>query len=145
MFFTNSIISYGWGLLKRRVKASVLESSPLLDALYRSRDSFGLEGVNYEFWTYPTARAEGGFWVRNNKTVAVLLSEGFLLSATESQVASMMESLNAGNFQEIRHINRRESLLMVFEGWKGESRNYRFWVISFLLYPLERFFKIAKM
>jgi len=145
MFFTNSIIAYGWGILKKRVRASVLHSSPLLDALYRSRDSFGLEGVNYEFWCYPTAHAEGGFWVRNNKTVVVLLSEGFLLSATESQVASMMESFNSGNFHEIRRINRRESLLMVFEGWKGESKNYRFWVISFLLYPLERFLKIARI
>ncbi len=143
--FTNLIISYGWNRLKRKLNASEIRSSPLLDALNRSRESFGLENVSYRFWSYPTAKAEGAFWLRNQKTVFVLLSEGFLRSASESQVASMMESLNSGNFREIRTINRRESLLMLFRSWKGESRRYRFWIISFFLYPLERLLKIAKI
>jgi hypothetical protein len=143
--FTNFIIAYGWSALCKRINAAELRSSPLLDALFRSRESFGLENVNYQFWSYPDAKAEGAFWIRNPKTVAVLLSEGFLRSASESQVASMMESLNSGNFREIRTINRRESLLMLFRSWKGESRRYRFWIISFFLYPLERFLKIAKI
>jgi hypothetical protein len=142
---TNLLIAYGWGTLKKRLNALELNASPLLDALHRSRESFGLEGVRYEYWCYPTATAEGSFWIRNRKTVVVLLSEGFLRGATESQVASMMESLNAGNFNEIRNINRQESLLMLFRSWKGDTGRYRFWVTSFLLYPLERFLKIAKI
>jgi hypothetical protein len=143
--FTNLIISYGWNRLKRKLNVSEIRSSPLLDALNRSRESFGLENVSYRFWSYPTAKAEGSFWLRNQKTVFVLLSEGLLRSASESQVASMMESLNTGNFREIRAINRRESLLMLFRSWKGESRHYRFWITSFFLYPLERLLKIAKI
>jgi len=143
--FTNWIIANGWSRLKKDLMASELKSSPLLDALHRSRESFGLENVTYQFWSYPASKAEGAFWIRNHKTVAVLLSEGFLRSASESQVASMMEGLNTGNFREIRAINRRESLLMLFKSWKGESRHYRFWIISFFLYPLERLLKIAKI
>jgi hypothetical protein len=142
---TNWIISYGFNAVIRHNLAYPLSSSPLLDALERSRNSFGLEGVKYEYWGHPTPNAIGSFWIKNQKTVVILLSEGFLNAATESQVATMMESLNSSNFQEIRRINRMESLLMIFDRWKGESRHFRFWVVSFFLYPLERFLKIAKI
>ena len=142
---TNWVISYGLNAIMKRDRAFPLTASPLLDALERSRNSFGLEGVKYDYWSHPSPATEGSFWIKNNKSVVVLLSEGFLNAATESQVASMMESLNTGNFQEIRRINRRQSLLLIFNSWKGESRYFRFWLTSFLLYPLERFLKIAKI
>ncbi len=143
--FTNWVISYGFNTVIKRDHAYPLTASPLLDALERSRNSFGLEGVKYEYWGHPSPSAVGSFWIKNQKTVIVLLSEGFLNAATESQVASMVESLSSGNFQEIRRINRLESLLLIFDRWKGESRHFRFWILSFFLYPLERFLKIAKI
>lgn len=141
----NRIISYGLGLVKKRKRAALLTSQLWLDSLERSRRSFGLEGVTYEYWSYPTAKPEGSFWIRSNKSVVILLSEGFLKTATESQVVAMMESLNGNNFQAVRRGNKQQAFQFLINQLKGQSRHYRYWILSFFLYPLERFLKIAKI
>ncbi len=143
--FTNSVISFGISASKKRKNAVLLTNVAWLESLERCRQSIGLESVQYEYWSYPSPSPEVSIWIRNNKSVVFFLSDGFLKVATESQVVTMMESLNAGNFQEIRGKNRQKSFSLMISQFKGESRRYRFWILSFFLYPLERFLKIAKI
>ncbi len=143
--FTNRIISYGISTEKKNKKAVLLTMTSWLDALERCRKSFGLEGITYEYWCYPTPNPEGSIWIKGNKNVLLFLSEGFLKIATEPQAVALMESLNASNFQEMRLKNKHESLAIWINNLKGESRHYRYWISSFFLYPLERFLKIAKI
>ncbi len=132
-------------MVKKKRRAVVLNSPEWLESLERCRNSFGLEGVNYEYWSYPTPSPEGSIWIKNNKSVVLFLSEGFLKLATESQVVGMMESLNAGNFHDTRRENKQITFSLFMEQLKGESRFFRYWILSFFLYPLERFLKIAKI
>ena len=137
--FLNQIIAYGIATEKKLNQATVLGPSPWFDALERCRHSFGLEGVSYEYWTYPSTSPEGSIWIKNNKSVVMFLSDGFLKLATESQAVVMMESLNAANFQATRRENKRKSFSFFMDELNGESRHFSYWVVSFLLYPLERF------
>ena len=145
----SSVISYGLAAVKKKKRAELLTDSAAdtawFDSLERSRKSFGLEGVSYEYWHYPTTQPEGSFWIKNNKRVVVLLSDGFLKTATESQVVAMMESLSTSTFQEVRRENRKKGLRLFFNSIKGESRHYRYWISSFFLYPLERLLNIARI
>ena len=143
--FMNRIISYGISAEKKNRNAVLLTVAPWLESLERCRKSFGLEGVSYEYWSYPTPNTEGSIWIKNNKSVILFLSEGFLKVATESQVVVLFESLNANNFQETRRKNKQESFALLINNIKGESRHYRYWILSFFLYPIERMLKIARI
>ena len=139
------IISYGISVFKKNKKAVLLTDLIWLESLERGRKSFGLEGVYYEYWCYPTTAFEGSFWIRSNKSVLLFLSDGFLKAATESQVMGMMEGLSATNFKNIRSENQKDSFRLILNALKGESRHYRYWVCSFFLYPVERLLRIARI
>jgi len=145
----SSVISYGLAETKKKKKAEPItgaaSDTAWFESLERSRKSFGLEGVSYEYWHYPATQPEGSFWIKSNKRVVVLLSDAFLKTATESQVVAMMESLSADSFHEVQQENRKKALRLFFNSIKGESRHYRYWISSFFLYPLERLFKIARI
>lgn len=138
MWLFNGFISYGFALLKKDKKAAVLTDPVWLASLERCRKSFGLEGVSYEYWSYPTPIPEGMFWIRGSRSVALLLSHGFLKTATETQVAAVIESLSTVNFNEYRRSNQVETVKRVVARIKGETGRYRYWLCSFFLYPLER-------
>lgn len=139
------IIAYGISVEKKRKRAVRLENPDWLETLDRCRNAFGLEGIDYEYWTYPSPNPEGSIWVRNQKSVLIFLSEGFLKVATEPQVVTMMESLNAKTFQVTRRKNKKDSIRAMISNFKGDSSRYRFWILSFFLYPLERMLKVAKI
>ena len=143
--FNNSIISYGISAEKKLKNATSLADVAWLESLERCRKSFGLEGVSYEYWSYPTPGPEVSIWIRNNKSVILFLSDGFLKLATESQVVVLFETLNTQQFQITRRKNKQESYCIFFKHLKGGSSHYRYWIFSFFLYPLERFLKIAKI
>lgn len=138
-------VSIGIAQTIRRLQASPIRNSDWIEALERSRKSFGLESVNYEYWVYPTPRAEGSFWIRHRHRVMIFLSEGMMKSATESNLGAMFESLNASNFNRYRVENQRETIALMLDAIKGKRNQFRYWGVSFLVYPLERFLKIAKM
>jgi len=139
------ILNLGLNRHIKKIKATVLVDRNWLESFERSRKSFGLENLSYQYWTYPDTKPEGTLWILNRKKAALLVSEGFLKTAEESQVALLMSHLSAQNFNQVRHDNQRQALQMFFNSIKGESNHYRFWVISFFLYPLERFLKIARI
>jgi len=143
--FANRMISFGISADKKNKNAILLNQSTWLESLERCKNSFGLEGVTYEYWSYPTPNPEVSIWVKNNKAIVLLFSDGFLKVATESQVVTLLESLNTQTFQEIRQKNKQEAFDYFFTAFKGGSRHYRYWVLSFFLYPLERLLKIAKI
>jgi hypothetical protein len=140
-----SFILFGVRQKIRRRNAVPIRNPEWLDSLERCRKAFGLEKIVYDYWSYPSPKQEGSFWVVSNQRVLVFLSDGFLKVATESQLASMMESLNAENIRRTRKSNLKSSVAMLLYQIKGDSRRYRFWILSFLFYPLERWLKIAKI
>jgi len=146
---SSSIIVYGLSEEKKRLGAVRFGDSNVeiqwLESLERCRKSFGLEGVSYEYWRYPSTHLEGEFWIKSRKKIAILLSEGFLKTATEAQVVAMMESLSTRRFHEVRRENRKKSIEFFFKAMKGEPRHYRYWFVSFFLYPFERFMRMAKI
>lgn len=139
------LINYGISVERKNKKAVPLENPAWLETLDRCRKSFGLENISYEYWSYPTPNPEGSIWVKNNKNVVFFISDGFLKIATEPQVVTMMESLNANTFSVTRRKNKKESIRYLINEVKGESSHYRFWILSFFLYPLERMLKVAKI
>ena len=104
----------------------------------------GPERTEVKFWVYPDSQAEFKVWV-TRKVIHVFFSQGFLGIATDEGLKLAFESLSKMDLSDIKLQNKREGLTLRFTRLKGTHENFRFWFLSFWLYPLERWLKIAKI
>lgn len=105
----------------------------------------GPERVNARFWIYPSSDAKLKVWVRGEKKLEILLSLGLFQLATDASLKAAFQTMTALSLSEVRNQNMRHALMMRFERLKGPQGDFRFWFVSFWLYPLERLLKIARI
>lgn len=105
----------------------------------------GPERVAARFWVYPSSDAQFKVWVKNEKTLEIFLSQGLLQLATDSGLKAAFQSMVSLSFADVRKQNRLHALMGRFDRLKGPKEDFRYWLISFWLYPLERLLKIARL
>ena len=105
----------------------------------------GRERVQARFWIYPSSEARFNIWIKNEKNIEIFLSLGLYQLATDAGLRAAFQSMSTLSFSEVRAQNRRHALMTRFQRLKGPSTDFRYWFLSFWLYPLERLLKIAKL
>ncbi len=115
------------------------------ERLQRLWKDAGRERVQSRFWIYPSSEAQFKVWVRSEKSIEIFLSLGLLQLATDAGLKAAFQTMSAFSFSEVKQQNRRHALNVRFQRWKGPETDFRFWFISFWLYPLERLLKIARL
>ncbi len=105
----------------------------------------GPERVVARFWIYPESGAHFKVWVSGNRQLEVFFSQGLLNLATDQGLKAAFTTMSSFDFSDIKLQNRQHALTTRFERLKGPKEDFRYWLLSFWLYPLERLLKIAKI
>jgi hypothetical protein len=113
-----------------------------LRALWREE---GPERMGVEFYSYRATGSEFKVWVHSPGKVGIFLSQGFLERATDQEIRAAFGGILEMKLREIRRRNRLFSVRLKLDRWKGREEEFRYWFLSFWLYPLERLLKIAKI
>jgi hypothetical protein len=111
-------------------------------ALWREE---GPERMGVEFFSYRATVSEFKVWVHTPGKVGIFFSRGFLEEASDREIAKAFRGVLEMRLREIRKKNRLFSVRLRLDRWKGREEEFRYWFLSFWLYPLERLLKIAKI
>jgi hypothetical protein len=98
-----------------------------------------------DFFEYRSPVPEAMVWVRNPGSVTMLFSRGFLETVSEQGLRSMFAGLDRARVRGIFLENRRFAVRLRFQGWKGSMNSFRYWFVSFWLFPIERLLFIARI
>lgn len=105
----------------------------------------GPERVVARFWIYPESGAHFKVWVSSQRQLEVFFSQGLLNLATNQGLKAAFTQVSGFDLSDIKLQNRQHALTARFERLKGPKEDFRYWFLSFWLYPLERCLKIAKI
>jgi hypothetical protein len=81
----------------------------------------------------------------NGSDLHLLISQGLLARASEEQLQILFRNILQSNLRQIQNENRLYALSLWWDELKGQQNRFRYWFVSFWLYPLERLLKIAKI
>ena len=101
--------------------------------------------LHADFFTFRSAEPRVVLWVRGRQSLAVLMSVGFLEAATDESLRRFFAGLGPESRRRIRIENVRHSVGRLFAVWKGERERFRYWFVSFWLFPIERLLTIARI
>jgi hypothetical protein len=138
-FWLNSYSEFLMRIRPQRLDAD-LESR--LRSLWREE---GPERMGVDFFSFRATPSEFKVWVHSSGKVGLFLSQGFLEQATDRDIRMAFRGVLEMKLREIRKRNRLFSVRLRLDRWKGREEEFRFWFVSFWLYPLERLLKIAKI
>jgi hypothetical protein len=105
----------------------------------------GPERIGVSFFSYRSTAAEFKVWVHSPGKIGIFFSQGFLERATDHDIRVAFRGLLEMKLREIKRGNRLFSVRLRLDRWKGREEEFRYWFLSFWLYPLERLLKIAKI
>lgn len=105
----------------------------------------GPERTDARFWIYPDSGAHFKVWVSGARKLEVFFSQGLLNLATDQGLKAAFSTMGGFHLSDIKLQNRQHALSVRFERLKGPKEDFRYWALSFWLYPLERLLKIAKI
>ncbi len=134
--------SYSEFLLRVRPYRLHEELEGRLRALWREE---GPERTGVEFFSYRATDPEFKIWVHAPGKIGIFFSQGFLEQATDLEIRSAFRGVHEMKLREVRRKNRLFSVRLRLDCWKGREEEFRYWFLSFWLYPLERLLKIAKI
>jgi hypothetical protein len=134
--------SYSEFLLRIRPGSMDEALAARLEGLWREA---GPERIEAAFYRYRATEPEFKIWVHSPGKVGIFLSQGFLELATDERLIQAFRSLGTGRMRELIRGNRLFSVRLRLDRWKGREEEFRYWLLSFWLYPLERLLKIAKI
>ena len=104
----------------------------------------GPERIDVRFWIYPSSDAQFKVWVKGGR-LEIFFSQGLISLATDAGLRAAFQKMTEMQLSDIKLQNKRLALTLRFERLKGPKEDFRFWFLSFWLYPLERWLKIAKI
>jgi hypothetical protein len=113
--------------------------------LNRLWDQAGPGKLKARFWVYPSPMIEFKIWAQDDQQIEILFSRGLIQMATDSGLKAAFQSIGEKRISEVRLQNRLHALMTRLERLKGPKEDYRYWFLSFWLYPLERLLNIAKI
>ncbi len=134
--------SYSEFLLRIRPYRLHKDIESRLLALWRED---GPERMGVEFFSYRATASEFKVWVHSPGKIGIFFSQGFLERATDQEIRTAIRGVLEMRLREIRKRNRLFSVRLRLDRWKGREEEFRYWFLSFWLYPLERLLKIAKI
>ncbi len=111
-----------------------------MDGLVRKK---GVEKTEYYYWLIPASEPGILVWAPRSGRVDLFFSRGALVSVNEAQLVAFLDSVR--NASHLANENYLEALRFYLDHLKGPSQRFRYWFISFFLYPLEHALKIAKI
>lgn len=138
------ILSSGFGEFVADLKATHVDEG--MES--RLQKLWGLAGpgkLKARFWVYPSPHVEFKIWAHDEQRVEIMFSRGLIQMATDSGLKAAFQSIGRQKVGEVRLQNRLHSLMTRFERLKGPKEDFRYWFLSFWLYPLERLLNIAKI
>ena len=94
-------------------------------------------------WTIPQAGTELQIWAHYSGKVDFFFSQGLVARLTETELEQII--LKEYDLAKIRVSNRLYALALIFKDLKGPFGHFRYWYVSFWLYPLEQLLKIASI
>jgi hypothetical protein len=115
----------------------------ITDALARVQKKMAREHVRFQFWYMPEVAATMRVWIESNGRIDLIFSHGLLQSVTERELEAILQK--PYDLSAIRAQNRVYALGLALEQIKGTPERFRYWLLSFWLYPLERLLKIARI
>jgi hypothetical protein len=101
--------------------------------------------VEARFWIYVSSEVQLKLWVRSEKKIEIFLSLGLFQLATDAGLKAAFQSISSQSFADVKLQNRLHALSRLFDQFKGPKQAFRYWFVSFWLYPLERLLKIARI
>jgi len=125
------------------LRAGAVEDS-MDQRLHALWNQAGPERTEVRFWVYPSSETQFKVWA-NGSRLEVFFTQGLLGLATDAGLKAAFQSMSEMDLSDIKLQNRRHALTLRFERIKGPKEDFRYWFLSFWLYPLERFLKIAKI
>ena len=139
LFFIN-----GFSEFKNELKAKLVDESisKRLQQIWKESGPVRLEA---RFWVYGDPHANFKVWASNGSGLDLFLSQGFLNLATDSGMRAVFQEIAEKGFSDVKLQNRRHALSSRLNRIKGSSESFRYWFLSFWLYPLEWLLKIAKI
>ncbi len=101
--------------------------------------------IEADFFEFRSPDSEALIWVRHSGAVTILFSRGFLETVTEQGLSAMFSELDRARLRVIFLENRRFAVSLRFRSWKGNAHSFRYWLVSFWLFPIERLLFIARI
>ena len=131
--------SAAFSLILKTRHARAIENAML------SRISSSLQtSMRFKFWQIAESDAQAMAWVSSNE-IHLFFTQGLLARATEEQLTVLLQNVVRSNLKQVQVENRLYALSLWWDELKGQPNRFRYWFISFWLYPLERILKIAKI
>lgn len=116
----------------------------VLDRITRSINFSRVKKIQFKFWILSESEAQCTLWVSGSE-LNVFFTQGLFARANEDQLRALLQSMVESDLRSVRLENRLYALSLWWEELKGQKSQFRYWFISFWLYPLERLLKIAKI
>ncbi len=142
--YLSMVISSGFSEFLSDLKAQHVDEA--LDL--RLRRLWGQAGpgkLHARFWVYPSPMIEFKIWAQDEQRIEIFFSRGLIQMATDSGLKAAFQSIGEKRISEVRLQNRLHAMMTRLERLKGPKEDYRYWFLSFWLYPLERLLNIAKI
>ncbi len=105
----------------------------------------GPERVTVDFYRFRSTRPELRVWAHRARSLAIFMSQGFMEQMTDHDLRTAFRRIADTRMSELMVSNRREAFRLMLERWKGGDRAFRYWFLSFWLYPLERILGISRI
>lgn len=105
----------------------------------------GPERISAGFYTYRSTRPEFRVWAHHSRRLSVFLSRGFVEQMSDHDLLAAFRRIADSRMGDVIDANRREAFRLLLERWKGNEHAFRYWFLSFWLYPLERLLRIARV
>ena len=138
------VISSGFSEFVADLRALHVDEA-LDQRLNRLWDQAGPARLKARFWIYHSPMIEFKIWAQDDQRIEILFSRGLIQMATDSGLKAAFQSIGEKRISEVRLQNRLHALMTRLERMKGPKEDYRYWFLSFWLYPLERLLNIAKI
>ncbi len=144
MAYLSIVISSAFSEFIADLKAQHVEEA--LDLRLRKLwNQAGPGRLRARFWIYPSPMIEFKIWAQDEQRIEILFSRGLIQMATDSGLKAAFQSIGEKRISEVRLQNRLHAMMTRIERLKGPKEDYRYWFLSFWLYPLERLLNIAKI
>ena len=130
-------------LFLKSMRATPLPSDSLLAPVFdRLVQSHGKK-INAALWLIPSADSQLQIWVQSSGKMDFCFTQGMVSQLTEKELERVI--LADRDLTGIRISNRLYALSLVMERLKGPFGRFRYWQVSFWVYPLEQFLKVARI
>ena len=125
--------------VQKAVYASpALEDSIITAAWKRVQVRTGAENIKLELWVYPSPDRLTFFWIKKRNHGVCFMSQGMVSVIREEELFQLFQEFYQENPKKIIFLNHLYALNLWWKALKGSEKHFRYWFLTFWLYPFER-------